>query len=102
MWKALIDFETEQKQYDRVKELYEMLVERASSNAAKVWISYGIWCKETISVEETRRIFERGNEKLKGEVAKAERALLLETWFAMENADSDDEFSSCKHYYLHG
>ena len=38
VWKAYIDNEIENKQYDYVRELYEKLLER--SKHVKIWISY--------------------------------------------------------------
>lgn len=39
LWKAFIDFEISQQEFERARALYERLLER--SNHVKVWISYG-------------------------------------------------------------
>lgn len=38
VWKAFIDNEIEEKEYDKVRELYERLLERTQH--LKIWISY--------------------------------------------------------------
>ena len=47
LWKAYIDFEVEQEEWDRVRQLYERLLEKTKH--LKVWLSYA---KFEISIEE--------------------------------------------------
>ena len=47
LWKAYIDFEVDQEEWDRVRQLYERLLEKTKH--LKVWLSYA---KFEISIEE--------------------------------------------------
>ncbi|KAI0696957.1 hypothetical protein C8T65DRAFT_662821 [Cerioporus squamosus] len=105
LWKAYIDFETEEGERERARALYERLVE--ISGHVKVWISYATFEAEPIPVaramreegedeedEEVpmvegdpvraRQVFERGYKDLKSKGLKHERVVLLEIWKAFE------------------
>lgn len=86
VWKAYIDFEKEQGDYEVVVGLYKRLLE--STNHVKVWISYAQYCAEVGQAEEARAIFSRANEKLLGEDPLA-RVVLLESWQEFEKSLGD-------------
>ena len=53
LWKAYIDFETEEGEREKVRALYERLV--AISGHVKVWISYALFEAEAIPVPRSMR-----------------------------------------------
>ncbi|OJT04241.1 Pre-mRNA-splicing factor CLF1 [Trametes pubescens] len=105
LWKAYIDFETEEGERERARALYERLVQ--ASGHVKVWISYATFEAEPIPVARAQReeqedededevpmvegdpvrarqIFDRAYKDLKGKGLKHERVVLLEIWKAFE------------------
>ncbi|KIL71370.1 hypothetical protein M378DRAFT_114458 [Amanita muscaria Koide BX008] len=104
LWKAYIDFETEEGEREAVRKLYERLL--TNSGHIKVWISYALFEAEPIPIpraereeeeeeEENeeqevkmipgdnvraRQVWERGYKDLKSKGLKNERVALLETW----------------------
>ncbi|KAJ3349495.1 Crooked neck-like protein 1 [Allomyces javanicus] len=85
LWKAYIDYETEEEEWSRARDLYERLLQRTSH--VKVWISYAkheMQCAELESVaaraDRARAIFQRANTALKDRRAHDERVILLESW----------------------
>ncbi|PSS34182.1 hypothetical protein EW026_g5546 [Hermanssonia centrifuga] len=112
LWKAYIDFETEEGERDKARALYERLL--ALSGHVKVWISYALFeatplplpraqrededeeSDEVAMVEgdilSARQIFDRAYRDLKSRGLKSERVALLESWKAFEeaNGEADD------------
>uniref|UniRef100_A0A6G1SF92 Crooked neck-like protein 1 n=1 Tax=Aceria tosichella TaxID=561515 RepID=A0A6G1SF92_9ACAR len=86
VWKAYIDFEKEQGDYNIVVGLYKELLE--STNHVKVWISYAQYCAEVGEHGEARAVFSKANEKLVGEDPLA-RVVLLESWQEFEQSLGD-------------
>ncbi|KAI9142201.1 protein crooked neck [Paraphysoderma sedebokerense] len=91
LWKAYIDFEFEEQEYARTRDLYERLLQRTEH--VKVWISYAKFEiaamdveSEQKRIENARGLFERGYKRLKEREAKEERVLLLEAWKDFETA----------------
>ncbi|KAH9848003.1 TPR-like protein [Lenzites betulinus] len=107
LWKAYIDFETEEGERERARALYERLVQ--ASGHVKVWISYATFEAEPIPVPRAQReeaedededeaevpmvegdpvrarqIFDRAYKDLKSKGLKHERVVLLEIWKAFE------------------
>ncbi|OBZ66505.1 Pre-mRNA-splicing factor CLF1 [Grifola frondosa] len=105
LWKAYIDFETEEGEREKARALYERLI--ALSGHVKVWISYAMFEAEPIPIprsmreqeseEESdevpmvegdavvaRQVFERGYKDLKSRSLKNERVVLLEVWKTFE------------------
>ncbi len=101
LWKAYIDFEEEEGEYDRTRQLYERLLEKTGH--VKVWISYAHFEinvpeeddemegeeNETQTVSEeakarARRIFERAYQSMKEKELKEERVALLNAWRSFE------------------
>ncbi|OAA53752.1 cell cycle control protein [Niveomyces insectorum RCEF 264] len=109
LWKAYIDFEEEEGEYDRTRALYERLLEKADH--PKVWISYaqfeinipeededggdeGDEEKAEVTAEaktRARKVFERANASFKDKELKAERVALLNAWLAFEKTHGTDE-----------
>ncbi|VDK46769.1 unnamed protein product [Anisakis simplex] len=86
LWKAYIDFEINQEEYDRARQLYENLLERTTH--IKVWISMAEFELHRGDVDAARRIYGRANQALRnGE--KEERVMLLEAWMAFEQEHGD-------------
>lgn len=106
LWKAYIDFEEEEEEYERTRALYERLL--AKTDHVKVWISFahfeinvpdedeGDAADEDADVEEedrpiseaakqrARAIFERAYTSMKEKDLKEERVALLNAWKSFE------------------
>lgn len=94
LWKAFIDFEVSQGEFELARQLYERLLDK--TNHIKVWISFAKFelaaeNEDNINVELARRIYERANENLKTHLEKEVRVLLLETWRDFEKDQGDDD-----------
>jgi crooked neck len=117
VWKAYIDFEEEEGEYDRTRDLYERLLEK--TDHPKVWISYAqfeINIPEEAGVEgeqgeeeaeegeeederpvsedakaRARAVFERAHKSMKDRELKAERVSLLNAWLAFEKTHGSAE-----------
>ncbi|WAR18187.1 CRNL1-like protein [Mya arenaria] len=95
LWKAYIDFEIEQEEFNNTRNLYKRLLQRTQH--VKVWISYAQFEKTTGEVEyvkNTRRIFQEAAATLKKAEEKEERLMILESWQAFEAEHGDDESRS--------
>ncbi|XP_071547455.1 crooked neck-like protein 1 [Panulirus ornatus] len=92
MWKSYIDFEVEQEEWDRVRSLYERLLER--THHVKVWISFAK-CEHSMTTEDNivhaRGVFQRANRALRLCQEKEQRLMLLEAW-----RDFEDEFGDAE------
>ncbi|KAI9218244.1 protein crooked neck [Blastocladiella britannica] len=96
LWKAFIDFEMEQEEWENTRQLYERLLERTTH--VKVWISYAKYELQAeefddvnVRAERSRAIFERASKVLKGRRANEERVILLESW-----RDFESEFGTAE------
>ncbi|TKA77620.1 Pre-mRNA-splicing factor clf1 [Cryomyces minteri] len=96
LWKAYIDFEEEEGEYDRTRQLYERLLQKTGH--VKVWISYALFEINVPDSEEeeeegdeakpvseaakerARKIFQRGYKSMKEKDLKEERVALLTAW----------------------
>lgn len=88
LWKAYIDFEISEREFDRTRALYETLLDRTKH--VKVWISYAKFEYQGEQKEEciqrARRVFERAISYYQtAPELKEERAMLLEEWLKMES-----------------
>ncbi|CAH0001014.1 unnamed protein product [Clonostachys byssicola] len=101
LWKAYIDFEEEEGEYDNTRELYERLLDK--TDHVKVWISYAhfeINLPEGEEEEEeeeenrpvsdeakarARKVFERAHKRMRDKDLKEERVALLNAWLSFEN-----------------
>ncbi|KAF2761683.1 putative cell cycle control protein [Pseudovirgaria hyperparasitica] len=105
LWKAYIDFEEEEGEYDRTRNLYERLLEK--TDHVKVWISYAHFeinipegdedeDEEAPVSEEAktraRAVFKRAYKSLKEKDLKEERVALLNAWRSFEatHGSADD------------
>ncbi|EHK16431.1 uncharacterized protein TRIVIDRAFT_56958 [Trichoderma virens Gv29-8] len=99
LWKAYIDFEEEEGEYEKTRDLYERLLEK--TDHVKVWISYAhfeINIPEDDEAEEeqeeqpvsdeakarARKVFERAHKSMRDKDLKEERVSLLNAWLSFE------------------
>jgi crooked neck len=98
VWKAAIDLEFEAGDLERVRDLYERLLER-SQNHLKVWVSYANMEVATEQDEEgkslgivnARQILQRAYDHFKSIQATTERLVLLEAWKELESQHGTSE-----------
>ncbi|KAM6487854.1 TPR-like protein [Trichoderma sp. SZMC 28011] len=105
LWKAYIDFEEEEGEYERTRELYERLLEKTGH--VKVWISYAhfeINIPEEDEADEeqeeqpvseeakarARKVFERAHKSMRDKDLKEERVSLLNAWLSFERTHGSD------------
>ncbi|KAG9255029.1 uncharacterized protein F5Z01DRAFT_653686 [Emericellopsis atlantica] len=107
LWKAYIDFEEEEGEYERARDLYERLLDK--TDHVKVWISYAhfeINIPEDDEAEEeeeeeapvseeakarARKVFTRAHNRLRDVDLKEERVTLLNAWLAFERTHGTEE-----------
>ncbi|XP_067942125.1 crooked neck-like protein 1 [Watersipora subatra] len=93
LWKSYIDFEIELEEYNRTRELYQLLLER--THHVKVWLSYAqfeMTTGEEDSVSKSRDVYKKANSRLKENLdAKEERMMILESWKQHEYDYGDEE-----------
>ncbi|KAI9819014.1 MAG: NineTeen Complex (NTC) component [Phylliscum demangeonii] len=107
LWKAYIDFEEEEAEYDRTRQLYERLL--AKTGHVKVWISYGHFeinvpdadgdgdgdgdgdAVSEAAKARARRIFERAYQSMKEKDVKEARVVLLHAWKSFESTHGTAE-----------
>ena len=108
LWKSYIDFEEEEGEYERTRDLYERLLEK--TDHVKVWISYahfeinipdGDEDEEMEEEEEkpvseqaksrARKVFERALKSMKDRELKEERVALLNAWLSFERTHGSEE-----------
>jgi crooked neck len=85
LWKAYIDFEMEEGERDRCRELYRRLLERTQH--VKVWLSYAKFessLESEDSIEKGREVYENGDRSLQTSESREERMMLLEAWKEFE------------------
>lgn len=95
LWKSYIDFEIEQQEYTKIRQLYERLLSK--TNHVKVWLSYAQFEmnnpeNDDSAVERCRDVYRRAYEALK--IANSEnesRMMILENWRDFENNNQDEE-----------
>jgi crooked neck len=109
LWKAYIDFEEEEGEWERTRQLYERLL--AKTEHVKVWISYAHFelnvpdedeeepegeeeeekplSQATIS--RARKVFERAYKSMKEKELKEERVALLNAWRSFEATHGGEE-----------
>ncbi|KAL5009397.1 hypothetical protein ScPMuIL_014978 [Solemya velum] len=91
LWKAYIDFEIEQEEYDRTRALYRRLLER--TNHVKVWISFAHFEKDTEdedAIASARKVYQEANRVMKKSTENEERLMILESWQKFEEEEGDD------------
>lgn len=98
VWKAAIDLEFEAGDLERVRDLYERLLERSQYHL-KVWVSYANMEVATDQDEEgkssgitnARQILQRAYDHFKSVQANTERLVLLEAWKELEYQHGSSE-----------
>ena len=91
LWKAYIDFELEQEEYENARQLYNHLLERTQH--IKVWLSFAKFESSTgleEGVTNARSVYDRADKALKSSDSSEERAMLLESWKDFEKAHGDE------------
>ena len=105
LWKAYIDFEEEEGEYERTRDLYERLLDK--TDHVKVWISYAhfeinIPEDEAEGEEEeeqpvsdeakarARKVFERAHRRMRDKDLKEERVSLLNAWLSFERTHGSE------------
>jgi len=92
LWKAYIDFETEQEETDKARELYRRLLDRTQH--VKVWLSYAqfeLQVEHEDRIQQARHVYEQANKELRRSREKEERLMLLEAWRDFEREDGDEK-----------
>ncbi|XP_052573864.1 crooked neck-like protein 1 [Peromyscus californicus insignis] len=90
LWKSYIDFEMEQEEPERARNLYRQLLQRTQH--VKVWISLAqseLSSGAEASVTTCRQIYQEANKAMRNREEKEERLTLLESWRGFE-----DEFGT--------
>ncbi|PHH53087.1 Pre-mRNA-splicing factor clf1 [Ceratocystis fimbriata CBS 114723] len=109
-WKAFIDFEEEEGEYEHARDLYERLLEK--TDHVKVWVSYAQFelnipeddeeeedeveddADEKVSDEaksRARKIFQRAYKTLRDGEQKEDCVTLLNAWLSFEHTHGSDE-----------
>ena len=92
LWKGYIDFETEQEETDRARELYRRLLDRTQH--VKVWLSLAQFERQNEHedrIVQARHVYEEANKALRQSREKEERLMLLEAWTDFESEDGDEK-----------
>lgn len=95
IWKAYIDFEIEQQEYDKVRSLYDKLLSRTQH--VKVWISYAqfeaglINENDKSNIEKSRAIYKRAYNELKDAQNNEARVVVIDAWKDFEETNGDDK-----------
>mmetsp|Transcript_18676 Transcript_18676/g.38182 ORF Transcript_18676/g.38182 Transcript_18676/m.38182 type:complete len:688 (-) Transcript_18676:34-2097(-) len=89
LWKAFIDFEIEQGEGTKARELFSRLLEKTGH--VKVWIAYANFEASAVGegLEAARGTYEKAYQRLKEEDLREERVLLLDAWREMEKSLGD-------------
>lgn len=83
VWKSYIDFEIEQTEYDRCRELYKRLLSKTQH--VKVWLSYAQFEATNGYLDKTRDIYKKAYNELKSiENSNESRLMILEAWKQFE------------------
>ncbi|NXD20766.1 CRNL1 protein, partial [Spelaeornis formosus] len=90
LWKSYIDFEIEQEEYEKTRNLYRRLLQRTQH--VKVWISlaqFELSAGRDERLPRCRQVYEEANKAMRSCEEKEERVMLLESWRSFE-----DEFGT--------
>ncbi|NXQ45188.1 CRNL1 protein, partial [Catharus fuscescens] len=85
LWKSYIDFEIEQEEYEKTRNLYRRLLQRTQH--VKVWISlaqFELSAGQEERLPRCRQVYEEANKAMRSCEEKEERLMLLEAWRAFE------------------
>ncbi|KAM6128242.1 LOW QUALITY PROTEIN: crooked neck-like protein 1 [Pterocles gutturalis] len=90
LWKSYIDFEIEQEEYEKTRNLYSIL---QRTQHVKVWISFAqfeLSAGREGSLSRCRQIYEEANKAMRTCEEKEERVMLLESWRNFEEEFGTD------------
>uniref|UniRef100_A0A8B9SC02 Crooked neck-like protein 1 n=1 Tax=Apteryx owenii TaxID=8824 RepID=A0A8B9SC02_APTOW len=91
LWKSYIDFEIEQEEYEKTRNLYRRLLQRTQH--VKVWISFAqfeLSAGKEESLPRCRQVYEEANKAMRNCEEKEERVMLLESWRSFEQEFGTD------------
>ncbi|NWI56552.1 CRNL1 protein, partial [Calyptomena viridis] len=91
LWKSYIDFEIEQEEYEKTRNLYRRLLQRTQH--VKVWISFAqfeLSAGREERLQRCRQIYEEANKAMRSCEEKEERVMLLESWRGFEEEFGTD------------
>lgn len=96
LWKAYIDFEEEEGEYERTRELYERLLEK--TDHVKVWISYAHFEINVPDADEEEE--EEGDEEkpINEDAKRRARKVFQRAYDSMKQKDLKEEVS--QHFYI--
>ena len=99
LWKAYIDFETEEGEREKARALYERLV--GLSGHVKVWISYALFEAEEMPLPRSQREEEEGDEgdevpMVEGDIALA-RQVFQRGYSDLKNKGLKSEVRASNH-----
>ncbi|KAG0235458.1 NineTeen Complex (NTC) component [Actinomortierella wolfii] len=92
LWKAYIDFEVGEGEYENARSLYRQLLEKTSH--VKVWISnaqFELNAPSESPVKAAREVFRRAYQVMKEKELKEERVIILEAWKEFEQQRGDEK-----------
>ena len=89
LWKSYIDFEIEQGEHERTRNLYRHLLSRTTH--VKVWISFARFENDASGVEGAADVFAEAEAHFRDTGGKEERVMVLDTWQEMEAAGGDSD-----------
>ncbi|GBC00313.1 hypothetical protein RclHR1_03810002 [Rhizophagus clarus] len=95
LWKAYIDFEFTEEEFEKTRLLYQRLLEKTGH--VKVWISFAQFELNADegdrqgALERARKVFENAYNSMKEKELKEERVLLLESWKEFETNHGTQE-----------
>ncbi|NXK96104.1 CRNL1 protein, partial [Formicarius rufipectus] len=91
LWKSYIDFEIEQEEYEKTRNLYRRLLQRTQH--VKVWISFAqfeLSAGQEQRLQRCRQVYEEANKAMRSCEEKEERVMLLESWRSFEREFGTD------------
>ncbi|KAM3675407.1 crooked neck-like protein 1 [Ammospiza maritima maritima] len=91
LWKSYIDFEIEQEEFEKTRNLYRRLLQRTQH--VKVWISlaqFELSAAQGERLQRCRQVYEEANKAMRSCEEKEERVMLLEAWRSFEEEFGTD------------
>lgn len=89
VWKSYIDTQINFSELDKVRNLYERLIDKTKH--VKVWLSYAKFEQESEELNRARHIYEKAYKYFKEKGQKEERLLVLENWIKHEEVSEDEK-----------
>ena len=87
LWKAYIDFEIGNEEWERTRALYRALLER--SKHPKVWVSFAQFERRAAGLAAAAEVYAEAEAHCREAGLRDERALLLESWRELEAEGGD-------------